>query len=165
MKTSAALLLKTCKYCLTEFTPDKRHPNAQRCSSKTCAQAYKNEWGRANPECKIKWILNNPEKRKVSSSAYMKRNKPYYAAYQAVRTRHLMQAWPKWVEMDELEDIYKEAKYMQLEVDHIIPLKNKSICGLHVPWNLQLLTRSQNAVKSNKYDEDLVCLVETKNEG
>lgn len=38
------------------------------------------------------------------------------------------------------------------EVDHIIPLKNDKICGLHVPWNMQYLTRSDNAVKNNSFD-------------
>jgi len=39
-------------------------------------------------------------------------------------------------------------------LDHIIPLKHPSVCGLNVPWNLQILTRAQNAAKSNNWCPD-----------
>lgn len=60
-----------------------------------------------------------------------------------------MQATPSWVNKKELEEIYLNCP-VGFEVDHIIPLRGKNVCGLHVPWNLQYLTKAENLKKSNK---------------
>lgn len=74
-------------------------------------------------------------------------------------------AKPSWLsaEMElEIKRFYTHAKDCYLvtgeeyEVDHIIPIKGKDICGLHVPWNLQVLPKDLNRRKSNTYDPDSI---------
>lgn len=44
---------------------------------------------------------------------------------------------------------------VQHEVDHMVPIAGKNVCGLHVPWNLRVIPRLDNIRKSNKLDHDL----------
>ena len=37
-------------------------------------------------------------------------------------------------------------------MDHIIPLSHEKVCGLNVPWNIQLLTIEENNLKGNNFD-------------
>ena len=70
-------------------------------------------------------------------------------------------ATPAWLPPDHLDHmraIYTESQHLTettglpRNVDHIIPLVNPDVCGLHVPWNLQILTASDNQRKHNAFD-------------
>lgn len=72
--------------------------------------------------------------------------------YLAQRAR----ATPIWTDLLAIKEIYKQAKALSEatgivhHVDHIIPLRGKTVCGLHVHWNLQILTASENCKKGNR---------------
>lgn len=66
-------------------------------------------------------------------------------------------ATPDWVDRRELTLLHRVAKRLTLltgteyVLDHVVPLSHPDVCGLTVPWNLQIVTRAQNAAKSNKW--------------
>lgn len=72
----------------------------------------------------------------------------------------LLQRQPAWADVDAIRLIYAEAiektlrTGIQHHVDHIIPLRGKTVCGLHVDANLQVLEWSENLEKFNKFEVD-----------
>lgn len=74
------------------------------------------------------------------------------------KRRHRM-ATPKWItdaQKRQMKQLYLLARKLtqttgvRYVVDHIIPLRGENCCGLHVPWNLQVITQDENLRKSNK---------------
>jgi hypothetical protein len=127
-------------------------------------KAYKAAWQSANPE-KMKaaiaiWQKANPNRVKANSSAYSKANPEKRNAFQAKRRAAKLQRTPGWLTKEhfkQIEQFYIEAKKLTLlkkesfEVDHIVPLQGKNVSGLHVPWNLQILTHQKHKHKGNKF--------------
>jgi hypothetical protein len=105
----------------------------------------------------------NPEKVRQSYLTSMRKRKPQKAAAEMQRLASKLSATPKWLSKQELtwiQDYYfaarahKESFGIVLSVDHIVPLRGKTVCGLHVPWNLCLRTKSDNSKKNNKLTLD-----------
>jgi len=89
-----------------------------------------------------------------------KQNNPeYYKALVSVRKRRHRAATPPWITQEQklqMRQMYLEAQRLtkltgeRYVVDHIVPLINDAVCGLHVPWNLRVMTQEENLKKSNK---------------
>jgi hypothetical protein len=86
-------------------------------------------------------------------------NKVQVLADNKVRRRKHRDATPKWLsrrQKSEIRQLYQIAITMtqttgeQYVVDHIVPLRGEFVCGLHVPWNLRVITQGENLKKSNK---------------
>lgn len=72
-------------------------------------------------------------------------------AYNAKVRARALGALPSWADHKAIEDLYAEAARYGLEVDHIIPLRGREVCGLHVEGNLRLLSKEENQRKGNRF--------------
>lgn len=105
----------------------------------------------------IKWKKENPER--YSELARRSRKKHYErvvankAKYRAAKSNR----FPPWLNKGHKFEIlcvytYRNALRnigLDYEVDHIVPLQGELVSGLHVPWNLQIITAQENRVKNN----------------
>jgi len=134
-----------------------------------------NAWSAANPEkvkaakkkyaeknkeaCKARiaaWRENNKEKmaqlRKAWREANKHKSQAYVRKYQAAKRQRV----PNWLTPDDnwmMEEAYELAIRrtkmfgFQWDVDHIIPLRGKTVSGLHTPLNLQVIPAVVNSSK------------------
>jgi hypothetical protein len=83
---------------------------------------------------------------------------PLRAHHQAKRRAVKLNATPSWLsdsQKEEILNLYWLAQDLRVvtggdyHVDHIVPIQGKTVCGLHVPWNLQILPADVNFAKGN----------------
>lgn len=108
------------------------------------------------------YVQKNIVSIKLKRKLYAQNNKARRTFNQAKRRIAKLNRTPKWLsefQLQEIKSFYEKAAELTEktgiphEVDHILPLQAKEVSGLHVPWNLQILTKSENSRKNNR-----VCL-------
>ena len=153
--------MKTCLICesllpLDFFAPLPKgrnglHPWCRDCVSEYNKSRYHNKIGsRGYTRRSSASILpyTPPERTRTASAD----NRPgYRSAERAWRKLLPKRCIPSWVDFDQTVPLYALAQALGYTVDHIVPIHGADVCGLHVPWNLQLLTRSENSRKGHRY--------------
>lgn len=130
--------MKICKDCLFKFKRSKEGK---------LAKAFHGKW------CKEIWPkgLYHDEKTKKCLKHHIQS-----LSDSSARRAGLAKATPVWADRKKIKDVYTRCALetketgIRHEVDHIIPLKGKLVSGLHVHWNLQVITAVDNRNKSNK---------------
>lgn len=160
--------MKTCSKCkeqklFSEFYKDKSRKDGLDYNCKFCIKenrelnkteivSKRSAYERANKDKIISYRRKHREK-------YPEK----YAVKVAKRKASKLNATPNWLtkeHVSQIEELFICARMFKLytgqeyHVDHIIPLRGENVCGLHVPWNLQVLEASENLKKSNKLLEE-----------
>ena len=142
-------------YCRNQYT---KNPEYNRRRAR--------DWYKANQEYSLKrmvqWRNNNREISRLASTRWAKNNPARVLANINARRARLLQAIPAWADLDAIGLIYEKRKQISLDtgmvhhVDHIVPLRGKLVCGLHVSWNLRIIPARDNLQKGSRIDMELM---------
>jgi hypothetical protein len=161
--------MKTCNTCstsqpLSNFYTQKTKKDGLYNTCKTCTLVKRKARYKDNPD-KYKayskaYRLANLEAYKARKKAYRLANLDMGRAWEAKRRASKIQATPPWLTKAHgkaIQIVYSLARECEVltgdkyHVDHVVPLQGDNVCGLHVPWNLQVLPSDLNLSKSNSY--------------
>jgi hypothetical protein len=101
------------------------------------------------------WRESNSDKARACTKKWRSEHKEYDVAKAAKRKALKLSATPVWADKSKIKAEYALAQWCTdvmgsiYHVDHIVPLKGKTVCGLHVEANLRVIPASDNINKSN----------------
>ena len=100
------------------------------------------------------------EKQREVKKIHAKNNPDKVNAKSNNRRAKKLKRTPVWIKdkfLKEIAEYYTMAKELETvfpwkqHVDHIVPMNGKNVSGLHVPWNLQILSKKENLEKGNRH--------------
>ena len=175
---------KTCTKCKVEklaieFSIDRQKTSGlsskcKACNKKMCAEQYFNKTDGLVKRNKNRNGLSQND-RAAYAKVYRKENPEIVAAQQKkhrkdpknvpkLRARGMLRYTKQKQQTPfclspahkaEMEGVYAFCQiFNNFQVDHIVPICGKQVSGLHVPWNLQVITAAENRAKGNTFNPD-----------
>jgi hypothetical protein len=148
-----------CVECMKEDWAIDNAKRAEKPKTEASKAAGKRYYEKNKDAVKARAVARPKKKVQEYRDAYDVRNPEQRLARASIRRRRFRSATPPWLTKEQkaaMKQLYVEAQRLtkltgeRYVVDHIVPLINEDVCGLHVPWNLRVITQDENLVKSNK---------------
>jgi hypothetical protein len=104
------------------------------------------------------WAERNRDRTKAAARRWYQRNLAHARLQLAISQASRRQRRVLWANQEAIAAFYAKAALLTRTtgrihvVDHIIPLKGRTVSGLHVENNLRIVERFENARKSNKWE-------------
>ena len=177
--------MKHCPKCaemkeLSDFTRDAKRKDGLRSWCRQCTKIGNAGWRSKNlatwASYTAKWKAADPEhalalerdryhadpKKSIAKTRRWQEENPGEASVLTVRKRTgVDQVAPVWADIAAIGAVYllaravSEMTGLRTHVDHIVPLRSRYVCGLHVHTNLQVIPSGENLAKGNKYWPDM----------
>lgn len=148
-----------CKDCVASYQKEYKEDHADKIKEQKALHVerhrdeiriYKRLWARKNSEAHAirgkAWRVNNPGKANALTWK---------------RRANKLRATPKWANLDKIKSFYETSSGLSMllgewyNVDHIVPLQSPYVCGLHCEANMQVILRSENQSKNNRWWPDM----------
>jgi len=148
-----------CIECMKEDWAIDNAKRKEKPKSEAAKEAGRRYYEKNKEAVKARASARPNEAKQAYRNKHKKENPELYKALTSVRKRRHRDATPKWVTAEQklaMRGLYLQAQKMtkitgeRYVVDHIVPLISPDVCGLHVPWNLRVITQDENLRKSNK---------------
>ena len=152
----------SCLECMKQDWVIDNKKRSEKPKSEASKAAGKRYYEKNKEAVKARANARPPEEKQNNRNKHKEKNPDLYKALVSVRKRRHRQATLKWITAEQklaMRQLYLQAiKLTKLTgeryvVDHIVPLISDVVCGLHVPWNLRVITQEENLRKSNKLDQ------------
>lgn len=152
------------------FPRNKNCKSGYESTCKHCSLDKQNAWKETHQQqykaAKRRWYERNTITVWAKAKEYARTHPEWKADHCAKRRRRNVDATPKW-ETEFTEFVAQEARLLckarkeatgiEWHIDYVIPLKGKTVSGLHVWNNLAVIPASVNIKKGNRYGSSTIC--------
>jgi 5-methylcytosine-specific restriction endonuclease McrA len=149
----------SCVECMKEDWAIDNAKRAQQPKSEAAKEAARRYYAKNRDMVIARASARTQEAKRSYKQTYKAKHPDLYKSLNSVRRRRHRNATPPWVTAEQklaMRQLYLQAQNLtavtkeRYVVDHIVPLISDVVCGLHVPWNLRVITQEENLQKSNK---------------